>query len=776
MSAATTALAYINRGWFPVPVPFMQKGPLVKGWQNLRITEESLPQYFNGQVMNIGILLGPASSLVDVDIDCPEAIKLAPQLLPPTGSIFGRAGSQGSHRIYTTSEFTGQKSEKFKDAKGVCLVELRCSSGLQTVFPGSTHESGEVIEWDLDEDPQSVDLPELAVAVRELAAGCLLLRHYPANGSRHDFALSLAGWLLRCGWAVAKLEYFIEVIAEAAGDDEVQDRIRVVADSKAKINRGAKATGWPTFSKIIGEDVAKTIFELLDVNNTPTSNTVARGSVDRPRSKLKLWRPFPITLLPTSIRNFVVEGSKSCGVNVAMYVLPTLASCAAAIGTSRRLKIKNNWLVSCILWGVTIARSGSVKSPPFADATKPLAKRDAGKLRDHEDDLLSHQCDVAIYDEQFRAWKKNALTSGENPPAKPQEPQPDRLLVTDTTIAAIELLLSQNPRGLLLARDELSGWLQSFNCFSGGRGGDVASWIAMYNGLRIVTDRKTGENRLIVCDRASVSIVGTVQPRILRQVLREEYFDSGLAARLLMIMPPNQKRRWNDNELSRDTELIFDHTIGKLLTLQHKVDDFGNELPVDIEFSSEAKKLFIEFFNRHGEVQDETSDGRLAAAYSKLEEIAARLALIFHYIRWSDDDPTLTDPDHIGVEDIRAAITITEWLIHETERVYGLFSNDEGLMLAYELADWVRLRGGTVTIRDLQLRSRIYEDSQDAENALDDLVSRGMGKWDFPQPGPKGGRPSKRFIVAELLDVNNTSHSDSAIGGFVDTPIKENEK
>lgn len=243
------AIAYARRGWPVVPVPFRKKGPTLRGWQRLRLTEADLPQHFNSQPMNIGVLLGEPSGLIDVDLDAPEAVKLAPSLLLPTGCIFGRKSKPASHRLYTGS-INGQATLKFTGPSGDCLVELRCTGG-QTIFPGSVHPSGEPVEWELDDEPQHVDVVQLLAAVRELAAACLLLRRYPVQGSRHDFALGLAGGLIRAGWSVLKVEHYIEVIAEAAGDDEVEDRVRVVADTKAAIDASESVTGWPSVSEII---------------------------------------------------------------------------------------------------------------------------------------------------------------------------------------------------------------------------------------------------------------------------------------------------------------------------------------------------------------------------------------------------------------------------------------------------------------------------------------------------------------------------------------------
>jgi hypothetical protein len=92
-AALAYASEYVDRGWSPVPIPHREKGPRLKAWQELRITRETVARYFNGGRLNIGVILGEAShDLVDVDLDTVEALALAPFYLPPTESVFGRAG------------------------------------------------------------------------------------------------------------------------------------------------------------------------------------------------------------------------------------------------------------------------------------------------------------------------------------------------------------------------------------------------------------------------------------------------------------------------------------------------------------------------------------------------------------------------------------------------------------------------------------------------------------------------------------------------------------
>jgi len=84
--------------------------------------------------------------------------------------------------------------------KTATLVELRIGGGdkgAQTIFPGSTHPSGEPVRWDNEGEPASVDGSNLKKAVAAWAVATLLVRHYPDQGARHDGALVLGGVFAR---------------------------------------------------------------------------------------------------------------------------------------------------------------------------------------------------------------------------------------------------------------------------------------------------------------------------------------------------------------------------------------------------------------------------------------------------------------------------------------------------------------------------------------------------------------------------------------------------
>lgn len=249
MSVLPVARTYLARGWRVVPVPYRRKAPTLTGWPTLRLDAGDLEQHFNGRPSNLGVLLGaPSGGLVDVDLDAPEAVALAPRFLPPTNSRFGRASKRRSHWLYLADPLV--PTEKFEDTTGdapAMLVEIR-TTGCQTVFPGSVHESGEPVEWDEDGALARGPGATLREAVAQLAAASLLARYWPAEGARHDAALAAAGVFAHGGADVAVAVRIIAAAAKYAGADE--HRADVI-DTYEQHKRGEPVTGGPHLAEVL---------------------------------------------------------------------------------------------------------------------------------------------------------------------------------------------------------------------------------------------------------------------------------------------------------------------------------------------------------------------------------------------------------------------------------------------------------------------------------------------------------------------------------------------
>jgi hypothetical protein len=55
--------------------------------------------------------------------------------------------------------------------------------------------------------------------------------------------------------------------------------------------------------------------------------------------------------------------------------------------------------------------------------------------------------------------------------------------------------------------------------------------------------------------------------------------------------------------------------------------------------------------------------------------------------------------------------------------------------------------GGAVTARDV--RRHLWTFRHGGECLLECLVQRGFGRWEDRRPGPKGGRPTKVFVLID---------------------------
>ncbi len=247
MSVLGAAKSYVSRGFAVVPVPHGKKAPVHRGWERLRLTPEELPRHFDGGPQNVGLILGrPSGGLVDVDLDAAEAVKVAGRFLSPTLTS-GRESNPRSHWWYVSPR---AETSKFKDVDGGMLVELR-SSGCQTIVDPSLHPSGERVVWhNTDSEPATIADEELGRRVRELATAVLVARHVPPEGGRHDFALAVAGFLLRPDRleeaAVLKIMLAAWHAAGADGREAVRDLEGIVRDTAEKVLAGEPVVGGTT--------------------------------------------------------------------------------------------------------------------------------------------------------------------------------------------------------------------------------------------------------------------------------------------------------------------------------------------------------------------------------------------------------------------------------------------------------------------------------------------------------------------------------------------------
>lgn len=263
--------------------------------------------------------------------------------------------------------------------------------------------------------------------------------------------------------------------------------------------------------------------------------------------------------------------------------------------------------------------------------------------------------------------------------------------------------------------------------------------------------------------RAAVSLVGGIQPGVLRTAIGREHMQDGLCAWLLMAMPEPRPVRWSEATIPPAVEAAMGKVFDKLLSMEPAADAEGTSEPFPLDLTAEAKDLWVRYFNRHrAELADLDDD--LAAAWSKLEAYTARFALVFQLCSWAAGD---AGGDAVDESSMGAAIELSDWFGGEARCVYGLFVESDGDREQRELIELVRRKDGSATARELMRSCRRFGTSAEAEAALDALAKAGAGHWMSVPSGPLGGKPTRRFQLADAADVDDTSLNRGGSGGSV---------
>ena len=142
------ARAYAGLGWKVVPIsrrdPKNPGGLLGPGWQKAASDDpEKIDKWFSRDARNVGLLLGPASGVIDLEFDTDEGAAL---LEPFCGQIRMPAyrSKKSVHRLFKWSDVFAGWGANFSH-RG---VELRCGQdAAQSVLPPSVHESGVEYTW-----------------------------------------------------------------------------------------------------------------------------------------------------------------------------------------------------------------------------------------------------------------------------------------------------------------------------------------------------------------------------------------------------------------------------------------------------------------------------------------------------------------------------------------------------------------------------------------------------------------------------------------------------
>jgi hypothetical protein len=336
----------------------------------------------------------------------------------------------------------------------------------------------------------------------------------------------------------------------------------------------------------------------------------------------------------------------------------------------------------------------------------------------------------------YRDAVKAAKEAGDYDPKHP--PLDETVLIHDVTGEAVLLAMSPDfnggdARGVLLHRDELSGWFLAMNKY---RSGDYRQlYLQAWSGGPF--HRKLVKGPVYVPD-CFLSIFGTIQPEVAQQVFGGSRED-GLTARFgLVAVVPQTRPRLVDKKVDPQVSEAYGRAMTRLREVRDRV----------VKFAPEAWEMFSQWYSdlmARPEMQQDTPFKYHLAKYPSL---LGRLALLFHFLEHGVHAPEL-----VSLETADAARRlIDEYLETHARRLYGIVSAHALHTGAKPIAEWVReKRVETFRTRDILRKGWKEFKREDAqvliERTLDYLEARDWLRFVQVPAGPAGGRPTRMAVV-----------------------------
>jgi putative DNA primase/helicase len=281
-----------------------------------------------------------------------------------------------------------------------------------------------------------------------------------------------------------------------------------------------------------------------------------------------------------------------------------------------------------------------------------------------------------------------------------------RYTTSDPSVEALGVLLRDNPHGIGLIRDELTGFLRSLD--KEGRECDEAFYLEAWNGNSptFIYDR-IGRGTVFI-PSPCVSLLGAMQPgplrAFLRRMARQEAADDGLIQRFQLLVWPDPLPEWqnvdrwpNADEKNAVYEVFKALDALRPVDVHATLDDDGG--PPFLHFDSDAQALFDDWrATLEAKVRAPEESAMVESHLAKYRSLMPSLALLFHLVEAVKDGR----PGPVSLEATRLAIAWCTYLEAHARRVYACVTEPD-MEAAHALAE--RIKAGALpdpfTLRDV---------------------------------------------------------------------------
>ena len=406
---------------------------------------------------------------------------------------------------------------------------------------------------------------------------------------------------------------------------------------------------------------------------------------DDPLPGLDPVAPFPLEVLPPTLRMWVEQAAAALPCPPDFLAVPALVGAGIALGAYLRIEVKPGWREGPQLFAAIVADPGTKKSPALRAALAPL------------------------WDRQAVGWPA-AAADGDSHPVQ--------CVTTDTTTEGLIALHALNPHGLVVAPDELTAWVGSFGEYKRGGGSDRAHWLSLWNGHEVIVNRK-GHAPLAV-GPTCVGVVGAIPPQVLDRLAPEATLADGLTDRILWAWPDPVPLRWTEAGVPPDVQTGYADLITRLWTLGGTAD-----APRVVGWTDAARGEWVRWMTRQYAAQA-TVPQALRGAWAKFDGLGARLTLIVHGLRVAAGEA----PDLLAVDppSVTAAWALADYFLSHARRVTARWPDTRRDRQCLRVVTHLQECGGSASVREIQRQQLAgLRTALDVRAVFQELTERGYG-------------------------------------------------
>lgn len=556
------------------------------------------------------------------------------------------------------------------------------------------------------------------------------------DGGRNNFLTKAAGWMQSQGTngkALAEMLHMVNVAkcSPPLDADEVENIAASVRryDTPAAATIPASPDGWPAPAEI--------------------------------KATLPPLPPFDSLLLPPVFRAWVNDIADRMQCPVEFLAVGALVAAGSVVGNRigvQPKRLDTGWVEVPNLWGAVVGRPGVMKSPALAEVIAPLKKLEVAARSSFSVTRAQFEIEKMMFEAAKKTIeaciKKGAAVNASQLPVEPEEPQPARHLVNDSTYQKLGEVLSGNPHGLMVFQDELSGLLMRLD--ADGQESARAFYLQAWDGKQSYTFDRIGRGTVGI-HRLCFSVMGGLQPSKLREYLRSAVYggkgDDGLAQRLQMLVYPDISPEWR--RVDRRPDMSAATAAGAVFGLLAALDpvaigarvQFDGDIPV-LGFDDEAQALFNQWW---AELETSLRTGEhhpaIESHISKYRKLVPALALLDHLILGQHGD--------ITAESLLRAIHWQRFLFAHAQRSYAAVTSatmDSAKSLSEKIIQG-KLNDG-FTVRDVyRPKWSLLSTVKEATEAVDVLVDLGWLRAARDERiNNTDGRPTVRYFINPRLN------------------------